>query len=579
MRARQTVQLYFQSFRRALVVRVSGIQKLGPRLTRRHFKYAILVLVLLLFLFLLTRTPDPVPLSGPDSGLFYGLAKELDSKNSFVKIYPLLDPPQGRTITVTDQGLPLLAVLLWRGIRHVSPQVTLLAVCQYFPLLIFVLLVFPIFLIGRQLGGSIGGFLSVMLLCTLAGIREFGTLKMFDRQMPAVLLSAWTVYFALRMFSSESAKDSLLFGSLAALVYGLFGLIWPGWLYLIPAMIGGMIFALILDTMVSKKVYVSRYTCTSLGILLTVVGSTLLVLPFGAANWSGTIQLIAEYMGFKEQRIEIGKSLGGSPPSWLEGIRFGLYQAVPPGAEQASPASLYATILTLLLIPLGMLCIFLTRKQQFPFVLAWFVVLLAMVWPGKGAQRFFNLWVPFVPPVMSAALAFPARRIPKAMTCILLVLILPLFYNAVVASPKVNLERCKATAEGLYWLAENAPRGSVVAGDWEIGYYIAGFASCKTLSDPASWMSAKVETVSNNIPARIGKEVGGEVYPLGDLIPLQPPPYGRCIDSVLWVYLCENELKDLLRYYKANGLPIDYLTFLGRYDPAREMSYVRRGHS
>jgi hypothetical protein len=560
-----------------------------PRISLGHLREAIVIIpFVLLFIYMSMALQDPFPIGSLDAGFFFGLAREVDSHDGFITIYPYLDPPAGRPVSQVDQGLPVLAVIASR-----ITGINLLTVCQYFPLVSFVLLLVAVFLIGRALAGRKGGLFAALFLCTLPMAMGFLSFKNFDNDMLKLVLSGWTGYFLIRLFSAHSVGGGLAFGVWGGTTYGLFGLVWPGWLYLVPAMVGGLILLLVARILlllrskpVAPKVAKAKVIPISLdsvlvphlhvvaGICTLLLVSSSISLLFGGANWTDLLRAGSAYATGKSLQLNLGQPAY----SLLEGIE-GMY-------GNPSWITGLTVLFVLLLLFSGILYLYLSRNPSLPFLLAWLLLLLAIVWPGRGFQGLFYLWPPLLVPLMSAGLVLWVEKSSRRLSWIWPLILMPLFLYNVVSYPPAFRSSMSIVgtnpevSDAVRWIIENTPENATVAAPWPVGYLVAGFGRV-SLSDPAGWMSAWVEQGEENgltvLPHRVGVRVGERTYQALQVIPWRGYPFsGRAIDSMAWIYLDENELADLLRFYRDHGIRIDYLC-AGRYEPSRSVGFIREG--
>ena len=69
-------------------------------------------------------------LTTSDSGFFYDIAVDIDNKNGFVENNNLSHAPYGLSVGDTDQGQPLMTVMLYRAVHAIDTNVGLMDVVQ-----------------------------------------------------------------------------------------------------------------------------------------------------------------------------------------------------------------------------------------------------------------------------------------------------------------------------------------------------------------------------------------------------------------------------------------------------------------
>jgi len=568
------------------------------KLLREHWN---LIIVILLAAFSLTMlvlggVRDPRPVAQQDTALFLGVAKQIDRHNGFVENYPFLDPPSGRPLSLPVQGFALLTTI--------SSKITgtgILIAHQCLALVDFLLLVASIFLIGAELGGREGATLAVFFLCTMPFAMVGFYFKNFDRNGWNVTMSCWTAYFLIKIFSARSVREGALWGIWASAVYEAFMMTWEGALYLAPAMVGGVV--LILLILVIRFLFqatpatpptkesspasserprpLPRFLPALLGVLVALGGSTLLALPFRTANWSTLASTAGSYIMGKTQQIV----LGAQAPSLWEGVGS-VYSQFPGSKVPLGNLGNCITFLAFLLLCLGVVYIFLFREHLLPFVLAWLILLIAIVWPGKGFWRFYNLWIPPLSLLLSAGVLLirsKTRFFPLAMLILVLLLVYNTvsYYGNVIHPPNLDVLKSEIYAGIAEWVAKNTPENAVIGGPFGIGHLIAGYSERTSLCDPTGWASSWVDVRYENSsllfpPHLVGRDVDGRLVSLDRILPWRGyRPSGREIDMLAWPYLDESELENLLEYYRQCGIRIDYLYYYGQYEYGREVGYIR----
>lgn len=395
-------------------------------------------------------------LTTSDSGFFYGLAREIEAGDGFVERYSLSHAPYGLPVGVPDQGHPLLALMLYRAVDSIHPGIELMDVARYWGLLLFALTLIPIFLIGRELGGDIGGCASAFFWATLTSTIYWHKVGAFDREPTQMMFGAWTIYLTLKLF--KGPKSSMpKFALLAGLVFGLFYLVWTGSLFIAPIIIGcillvvlserlrwlpllllagtglviwaegkmvhlayvlvgafalsvlvDVLFARVSIESILRDIFIkirlnATLICSTLA-LLTVMTSVIWVLGgIEPRFWVGFVESLAAYVG-------IGRGAGGgavtaaryatemqAPASW--GDVIGRYL---PGGDRTlgfyrGPGDVEILVkVAVFLGALAMLKLCWSKKSWELVPLPWFLTIAGLVWPGAGQARFDRLWWPFI---------------------------------------------------------------------------------------------------------------------------------------------------------------------------------------
>ena len=413
-----------------------------------------LIVVYLLSLMAFTTSVLLIPgekyntLTTSDSGWVYDIAVEMDNANGFVDNNPLSHAPYGLSVGLSEQGQPLMAVMLYRAVHAVSPDVSLMDIVRYWSPLLFALALIPIFLIGKELGGDISGCTAAFFASVLTGSIYWMKVGAFDREAIQLLLGVWTIYLAIRLFKAPRRLIPI-FAVLGGLVYGLFGLSWGGGaLYLAPVIVGGLVLCLLLG-FIGKLVRGSKITEAAsrtgdenAGLVLGVVGMiavTALVMyalgGMGLSTWIGFIQTLFGYVPISTgTMVPLVSGIGGlfayfffraKTKTWgyaasiaiIAVCALGVYSlgtiagggvSFPRYAgEMAAPGSWgeiinrfyeedLLTKFVLIFVALALAKICWSRKRWELLMIPWLIIVAGLVWPNRGQVRFDRMWWPFV---------------------------------------------------------------------------------------------------------------------------------------------------------------------------------------
>ena len=389
-------------------------------------------------------------LTTSDSGWVYDIAVEIDNANGFVDNNSLSHAPYGHPVALSEQGQPLLAVMLYRAVHAVNSNVTLMDVVRYWSPLLFALVLIPIFLIGKELGGDLAGCTAAFFVSALTGSVYWMKVGAFDREAIQLLLTAWTIYLTIRLFKAPP-RSIPIFAVLGGLVYGLFGLSWgTGALYLAPVIVGGLVLCMFLG-FVGKLIKGSKFSEAAsltgdenarlvVGVFGMMAVMGIIIYTFcgmGLSSWVGFIQILFGYVpistGLMAALIVIGGGILGficiraRAKVWryagcsviIAICVLGLYSlrgmaggagvsfSVRYAGEMAAPGSWSETIsgfygadlltyIALILVVLALIKICWSRKRWELIMLPWLVIIAGLVWPGRGQARFDRMWWPFI---------------------------------------------------------------------------------------------------------------------------------------------------------------------------------------
>jgi hypothetical protein len=546
-------------------------------------------------------------LTTSDSGWVYDLAVEIDRTNALAENNPLSHAPYGLPVSPSEQLQPLATVMLYRGLRAIS-GVELMDVVKFWAPFLFALSLIPIFLIGREFGGDVGGIAAAFFAATLVSSIYWNKVGAYDREPIQLVLGAWAMYLTIKMF--RAPKRSIpKFALLAGMVYGLFGLAWAGWSYLMAVLVFGVLLVLLagfLGKFVRKTSdllgAVSFAIRGHLDIVAGVAGMafviTIVLWAWGGQSPSFWIGISRTYLGY------LGIGAGG-------GVSFSAY-----ASEMQPPASwgdvligfyrdglLTAVVFTLVTIAFIKFCW--SRKRWELLAFAWLIVLMAMVWPGKGQARFERLWWPFLPVLAGAGVATLLPLIqrfsldpsgewlkhlqsPIALLVVGAIVVSPFIVNAYNAASQTApptdwyyVGTDQGFMEAFAWLRENTPENSVVSIQWSYGHLLTGAARRATVCDGAE-VRAEEGTWENDPsfvprpPDYIYRVKGNNAYIYGvnrGETPRRPFEInGRRVDVQWFPLIGENEFRWYLKTYRENySVRIDYVIF--SYDEYLQANY------
>jgi len=194
-----------------------------------------------------------------DAGWFFGLTEGIVNNNGMGDRYMFSHPPQGQSIGASEQGQPVIAAMLYKGLSAINPNITIEDVTRYLPPIFFILMIIPVFLIGRELFGDIGGCAAAFFIAIMAcapGTTSpvyWSKVGAFDHDVLDVMLAAWTIFLAIKLF--KAPRESILkFSVIGGLVYGVLGFVWGGgYLYLAVIIFVALILVILNESFTHKR--------------------------------------------------------------------------------------------------------------------------------------------------------------------------------------------------------------------------------------------------------------------------------------------------------------------------------------
>jgi hypothetical protein len=561
------------------------------RVNFRRWVIVVYLAALSAFSFYLLNIPGEKyrVLTTSDSGYFAGIAEELNSRNGFIDRYSRSHAPTGWPVGVQDQGQPLLAVMLYRGISAIFPGVQLMDVINFWSPLLFVAFLFAVFLIARELGGDVAGCAAAFFASVLVGSIYWCKFAAFDREALTILLSCWTIY----LFILTIKRSSFTLALLTGLVYSLLGLSWGGWLYLAPVLLASVLLLLIYEFLVA--LYRERRFLFSIsttlkqnwriisGLVCVFIAATVITQAFGSPpDWVGFAKTLLSFVG-------IGGGGGAAP----ETSRYASEMAAPSSFGEIFSGFYRHDLLNrvvLLLLSLGMMKVLITRKKWEWLVFPWLIVLMGLVWPGKGQARFDRLWWPLITVMAGVGIGalvsgfkwvmkerHEVLHFLRPLPFLLIFLFLPFANNALAqartTTPPTEWRATgydQAMVELCRWLENNTPEDTTVAIEWSYGHLLTGASKRRSVCDGVEWLAEEGKWENNRSaplpPDYIYYVLGNRAYIYGvdtHLLLLEPYRiYGRRTDVLRIPYMDAAELEWFLRTYRDNfGVKIDYIVF------------------
>ncbi len=529
-------------------------------------------------------------LTTSDSGWMYDLTFAIDNENGLPEANMLSRLPYG-TRFEPEQGQGVMAVLLYRGLNAINPSVTLADVVKIWGPLVFALSIIPVYLIGKELSGDIAGASAALFFATMTNAIYWNKTGAFDRECIQILLGAWTLFATLKFFKA-SKEEKPKMAIISAMVYGIYGVTWSGSLFIIMAIFGGLILMLLAGfggkflKRMSDPVG-AIYSSIKMH-LTTVIGVAVMMIVFTAVFsvvswqqpvfWIGFTQSVLSYVG-----------VGGGGGGLSGGFASEEQLSGPLGdtfLKFYNDGLLAAIVVSLMIIAL--VKILWSRKPHDLYILAWFIVLIGLIWPDKGLARFERLWWPFLPVMAGLGLGTlysiftklsfdPSWDWLKKLQNPFLISVVMIFFAApFVVNAQSYAERIPSPTEwhgsgldnglldAFQWLNANTPEGSIVATEWSFGHLMTGVARRPSLVDGAGgdtgvdgiWQTENREYLPPDYVL-----FGNDYSSSGTDYDYRPGVInGRRPDSDRMITTAsENELAYLLKQYASYGSVVDYL--------------------
>jgi hypothetical protein len=375
-----------------------------------------------------------------DAGWFFGLTEDIVNNNGMGERYMLSHPPQGQVVGVSVQGQPVMAAMLYKALSAINPNITVEDVTRYLPPIFFVLMIIPVFLIGRELLGDIGGCAAAFFLAIMAcapGTTSpvyWAKVGAFDHDVLDIMLAAWTIFLTIKLF--KAPRESVLkFSVIGGLVYGILGFVWGGgYLYLAVIIFTALILVILNESLTHKRggwglkaiwdsICKNSQLIVGTSIMLTIApfvvwligGSSNLPLILAFAALAAFV-LAGRYFGIKGMVVVVAVACVGiffvrgsliGFASWaLEfvGIRAPSV-TIPRYASEMAPAENWGealsgyygagllTAIVFLFVAVALAKMIYTRKRGELLLLPWLLVLFLL---ARAQLRFLRQWWPLL---------------------------------------------------------------------------------------------------------------------------------------------------------------------------------------
>jgi hypothetical protein len=239
--------------------------------------------------------------------------------------------------------------------------------------------------------------------------------------------------------------------------------------------------------------------------------------------------------------------------------------------------------------------ILLSRKRWELFAMSWLLVVIVMVWPGRGQARFERLWWPVIPVLAGAgfvamismlrrtSLKIPSvaewlDQIQRPLVIAFCVALITTLSAGFIPNAYATAERTTPPTEWHWyvsdgelmsafdWIRENTPENSVTAIEWSFGHVFTGVArrmsvcdGTETIAEEGKWEN----TGTIHPPDYVYRVIDQGAQIFGIQLPRIPWAInGRRIDVAHLPLMDEREFLWLVQTYRDNyGCKIDYVLF------------------
>lgn len=467
--------------------------------------------------------------------------------------------PYGRDIAKSSYiGLPLAGAVFYRIIELLGIDIPLIGALVLFPPIMAIFMCISIFFLGREMGGSIVGLLSSLLLAIAPANISRTFAGWYDDESIGILTFILTILFYVKAVKNRNLHISLAYSLIAGLSLGYLIASWGSSFYVLALIALSTFIAMLVSF--DRNLVVAYIPIVAVSVLIAMqiprIGYSFLydstvLLSYGIVVLLLLKLCLRKFCGDKSGRIFLA-ILGLSALSSIVSIAMGIIR-LPGGKYLAVINPIYkrevalirsvgehqSTTWAQLFMSTGFLSLFIPfyivqafRKRSFEHILVsvWVItslyftasfarleLLLAPAISIVAAYSLYEIAKPLASYTVSVSKVRRNRRILYGMrrdlaiasiVMITLLAILPIayvvyityFYYGTLPSILELSARYNRPytdwVEALAWMKENLGGRSVVLSWWDYGYWITVLGNCTTLADNATINSTQIAIIA-----------------------------------------------------------------------------------
>jgi len=169
--------------------------------------------------------------------------------------------PLGRDLNINFHHHFL--VLVYSIFSIFLPKIPLMQSATYFPIIMLLLSLIPVFFIGKKLAGNTGGFFAASMLILNAAGTGRTTWGHADTDAYNIFFPVLIVWLFIESLCAKTYKKKILFSFLTALSLGLFSSAWSGgWWYLFYFLMASILINFIYIIFFYRKIIIKDFTQT-----------------------------------------------------------------------------------------------------------------------------------------------------------------------------------------------------------------------------------------------------------------------------------------------------------------------------
>ncbi|MFH1181325.1 MAG: STT3 domain-containing protein, partial [Candidatus Woesearchaeota archaeon] len=150
--------------------------------------------------------------------------------------------PIGRAIAGVDKFHPYFLTYLYRAQHFFDSSMTLRQSMMWYPVLVSAVTVLLVFLIGRKISNTTGGFFAAIMAGVNAALLNRTTFGRADTDAWVVFFSVLAVWLFIESLSANKMMIRIGFGIASGLAMGIYSIAWGGWWYIFYFLLGTALF-------------------------------------------------------------------------------------------------------------------------------------------------------------------------------------------------------------------------------------------------------------------------------------------------------------------------------------------------
>ncbi len=174
----------------------------------------------------------------------------------------------------------LFGAYLYKFVSMFNKDASLMAVFFLIPVIIIGLSIIPAFLIGKRVGGNVGGFFAAMIIAINSALLSRTPAGFSDTDAYNILFPLLIGWLFLEAFESKNLKKQMIYASLSGLAVGLFSKAWGGWWYVFDFVLATIVIFILYQIIIHKSLIQSTVKNSIYVAATFFISSSIFVLLF-----------------------------------------------------------------------------------------------------------------------------------------------------------------------------------------------------------------------------------------------------------------------------------------------------------